>query len=91
MMQYQYSATLFPPEATISPTSILPRLPSIDDLPYKVDIDGESAHTELHSVNVKNIGTSATLQSTFAPQATALYVPNLVNQVHVPIEFAPIM
>lgn len=42
VIQYQENATLFLPEATGSPTPILPRLPSVDDLLHEVYIGGES-------------------------------------------------
>jgi len=103
MMQWQYSVTLFLPEASVSPMSILPRLASIDmTSPMKfilVDCPTMSDHIDPFLVNVRNVGVLATQPNIVAPQPAALYVPNLVmtvqiallSHVHVPIVETPIM
>lgn len=60
VIQYQENATLFLPEATGSPTPILPRLPSVDTTSsMKFILVGSpvlSDHTDPSPIDVRNIG-----------------------------------
>lgn len=100
MMQWQYNASLFLPEASISPAPILPRLASVDVTSLikfiLVECPTMSGHIDPFHVNV---GILATQPNTIASQPAAFYVPNLVmtiqivllSNVLVPILLDPIM
>ncbi|XP_069993524.1 anti-sigma-I factor RsgI2-like [Penaeus vannamei] len=89
-MQWQYSVTLFLPEASVNPTSILPRLASIDKTSPMIISTRSLSMSEMLAFGHPNIG---------APQPAAFHVPNLVitvqiarlSHVHVPIVETPIL
>lgn len=61
-----------PPEAGISPTPILPSLPSVEIISPTSSTLAEPCHLTISTIS---IGDLATLPSTVAPQPTTLYVP----------------
>ncbi|XP_069990621.1 uncharacterized protein [Penaeus vannamei] len=65
--------------ANIAGRLILPRLPSVH-MTFSIRNRTKSDHIDLRA-NARNVGVSATLQSTVAPCLDALYVPNLVMAV----------
>lgn len=87
MMQYQYFATLFPPqEEAKSPTPVLPSA----DMTFPINFIlakslALSNHTDTSFVSFRNIGILATLPSTVNPHPATLCVAPIIHLVEAAI------